>query len=527
MSRLVECVPNFSEGNDREAIDAIGRAISQTAGCALLDVDAGPSTNRTVYTFVGPPDAVVEGALAAARVAFQLLDMSKHRGEHPRMGALDVCPKIPVRDVTMDEARAQVSPPNFFSDVYIYGEGPAWQRTTILSGQWRIWCPFHLLWGPLWSGSRLSAFCPCQGASCKWLGVRPLIGGLEKEAADPRVRPGRLRKVQGIGWYLEEKNLAQVSTNLLDFEITALHTVYEETCKDAQELNLPVVGSQLVGLVPLKALLDAADFYCQKEKLFILEEEHKIRLVGRALSSRVGWGGGVTPSFTGRRTQKLLAVEAQSLGGGRAVETSLRGAFPRRGSSARSPPLGTGSKVAAMFWGCQNTLSPHTKLGIHSDPQIVFCPMIPSWPGTSAVGLTSPGKAFPCIPAKRRRSVRGLAQGHTARKGLGWMGTRVSPPKPGTFSTAMVACSSEKQRSGWLSGDARVPSGWPGLLPPGARAGILAGPSTRRPGGGHCLSQTDMARPEGSWGEQRERPGDTWPAPRQEDVARTLSPGLS
>ncbi|XP_044531639.1 formimidoyltransferase-cyclodeaminase [Gracilinanus agilis] len=128
MSRLVECVPNFSEGNNREVIDAIAQAISQTAGCVLLDVDAGPSTNRTVYTFVGPPDAVVEGALKAARVAFRLLDMSKHKGEHPRMGALDVCPFIPVKNVTMDEcvwcARlfGQRLSEELRVPVYLYGE---------------------------------------------------------------------------------------------------------------------------------------------------------------------------------------------------------------------------------------------------------------------------------------------------------------------------------------------------------------------------------------------------------------------
>ncbi|TFJ96798.1 3-hydroxy-2-methylbutyryl-CoA dehydrogenase [Platysternon megacephalum] len=128
MSKLVECVPNFSEGNNKEVIDAIGEAVSQTPGCILLDVDAGPSTNRTVYTFVGSPDAVVEGALRAARVAFQLIDMGKHRGEHPRMGALDVCPFIPVRNVTMEEC---IRCANLFGQqlsvelgvpVYLYGE---------------------------------------------------------------------------------------------------------------------------------------------------------------------------------------------------------------------------------------------------------------------------------------------------------------------------------------------------------------------------------------------------------------------
>uniref|UniRef100_G3VL73 Formimidoyltransferase-cyclodeaminase n=1 Tax=Sarcophilus harrisii TaxID=9305 RepID=G3VL73_SARHA len=303
MSRLVECVPNFSEGNDREVIDAIARAISQTAGCALLDVDAGPSTNRTVYTFVGPPEDVVEGALKAARVAFQLIDMSKHKGEHPRMGALDVCPFIPVKNVTMEEcvlcahAFGQRLAQELGVPVYLYGEAAQQeQRRTlpaIRAGEYEAlpeklkkaeWAPdfgpstFVPSWGATVTGARkfliafnINLICTKEQAHRIALNIR--------EQGRGKDQPGRLRKVQGIGWYLDEKNIAQVSTNLLDFEITALHTVYEETCKDAQELNLPVVGSQLVGLVPLKALLDAAEFYCKEESLFILEEEHKIRLV--------------------------------------------------------------------------------------------------------------------------------------------------------------------------------------------------------------------------------------------------------
>lgn len=128
MSRLVECVPNFSEGNNQEVIDAISQAVAQTPGCVLLDVDAGPSTNRTVYTFVGRPEDVVEGALNAARAAFRLIDMSKHKGEHPRMGALDVCPFIPVRGVGMDEcvlcaqAFGQRLAEELGVPVYLYGE---------------------------------------------------------------------------------------------------------------------------------------------------------------------------------------------------------------------------------------------------------------------------------------------------------------------------------------------------------------------------------------------------------------------
>ncbi|XP_034510095.1 formimidoyltransferase-cyclodeaminase isoform X1 [Ailuropoda melanoleuca] len=303
MSQLVECVPNFSEGNNQEVIDAISRAVAQTPGCVLLDVDAGPSTNRTVYTFVGQPKDVVEGALNAARAAFQLIDMSQHKGEHPRMGALDVCPFIPVRGVSMDEcvlcaqAFGQRLAEELGVPVYLYGEAAqtASRRTlpAIRAGEYEAlpeklkqaeWAPdfgpssFVPSWGATATGARkfLIAF-NINLVSTKEQAHRIALN--IREQGRGKDKPGRLKKVQGIGWYLDEKNLAQVSTNLLDFEVTALHTVYEETCREAQELSLPVVGSQLVGLVPLKALLDAAAFYCEKEKLFILEEEHRVRLI--------------------------------------------------------------------------------------------------------------------------------------------------------------------------------------------------------------------------------------------------------
>ncbi|XP_070652431.1 formimidoyltransferase-cyclodeaminase isoform X1 [Bos indicus] len=302
MSRLVECVPNFSEGNNQEVIDAIARAVAQTPGCTLLDVDAGPSTNRTVYTFVGCPEDVVEGALNAARTAHRLIDMSRHRGEHPRMGALDVCPFIPVRGVTMDEcvlcaqAFGQRLAEELGVPVYLYGEAARMTSRqslpAIRAGEYEAlpeklkqaeWAPdfgpssFIPSWGATATGARkfLLAF-NINLLSTKEQAHRIALN--LREQGRGKDQPGRLSKVQGIGWYLDEKNLAQVSMNLLDFEVTGLHTVYEETCREAQELSLPVVGSQLVGLVPLKALLDAATFYCEQENLFLLEEEQRLRL---------------------------------------------------------------------------------------------------------------------------------------------------------------------------------------------------------------------------------------------------------
>ncbi|XP_004416265.1 PREDICTED: formimidoyltransferase-cyclodeaminase isoform X2 [Odobenus rosmarus divergens] len=362
MSQLVECVPNFSEGNNQEVIDAISRAVAQTPGCVLLDVDAGPSTNRTVYTFVGQPKDVVEGALNAARVAFQLIDMRQHKGEHPRMGALDVCPFIPVRGVSMDEcvlcaqAFGQRLAEGLGVPVYLYGEAArtASRRTlpAIRAGEYEAlpeklkqteWVPdfgpssFVPSWGATVTGARkfLIAF-NINLLSTKEQAHRIALN--IREQGRGKDKPGLLKKVQGIGWYLDEKNLAQVSTNLLDFEVTALHTVYEETCREAQELSLPVVGSQLVGLVPLKALLDAAAFYCEKENLFILEEELRIRLV----VSRLGLDS-LSPFNPKERIIEYLVADGgpgQSL-----VDKPLR-AFVRE-VGARSAAPGGGSVAAA------------------------------------------------------------------------------------------------------------------------------------------------------------------------------------
>nr|XP_046237792.1 formimidoyltransferase-cyclodeaminase isoform X1 [Scatophagus argus] len=303
MAQLVECVPNFSEGRNKEVIDAISAAISGTSGCSLLDVDPGASTNRTVYTFVGSPEAVVDGALNAARQAFSLIDMSKHSGEHPRTGALDVCPFIPVQNVSMEDC---VNCANVFGQklaemlhvpVYLYGEAARKETRrslpSVRAGEYEA-LPEKLKrdgWAPDFGPS---VFVPSWGATVT--GARKfliaynvnLIGTKEqahrialdiREQGRGKDQPGLLQKVQGMGWYLDEANIAQVSTNILDYELTPLHTVYEEICRDAEELKLPVVGSQIVGLIPLKALLDSADFYIRRDQLFILEEEHKVRLV--------------------------------------------------------------------------------------------------------------------------------------------------------------------------------------------------------------------------------------------------------
>ena len=303
MRKLVECVPNFSEGRDRAVIDAIADAIRATAGCALLDVDPGASTNRTVYTFVGEPGAVVEGALAAARVARLRIDMRTQKGEHPRVGALDVCPFVPVSGVTMDDCVALAhdfgrrAAADLGIPVYLYGHaaGADHRRTLqqIRAGEYealaeRIGKPD---WAPDYGPAELV---PQWGATCA--GARDfliaynvnVLGTKEqahrialnvREQGRGPGQPGRLKAVRAIGWWVEEYGLAQVSINLEDYQTTPPHVAFEACVEEARALNVAVAGSELVGLIPLQAMLMAAEHTIAKENLFVLDERQKIRLV--------------------------------------------------------------------------------------------------------------------------------------------------------------------------------------------------------------------------------------------------------
>ncbi|XP_032132434.1 formimidoyltransferase-cyclodeaminase isoform X2 [Sapajus apella] len=278
------------------------------------------------------------------------------------MGALDVCPFVPVRGVSMDECVlcAQTFGQRLAEElavpVYLYGEAARMDSRRTLSairaGEYEA-LPKKLEQAEGAPDFGPSSFVPSWGATVT--GARKFLIAFNinllstkeqahrialnlREQGRGKDQPGLLKKVQGMGWYLDEKNLAQVSTNLLDFEVTALHTVYEETCREARELSLPVVGSQLVGLVPLKALLDAAAFYCKKENLFILEEAHRIRLV----VNRLGLDS-LSPFNPKERIIEYLVPDSgpeRSLG-----DKSLRAFVDEVG--ARSAAPGGGSVAAA------------------------------------------------------------------------------------------------------------------------------------------------------------------------------------
>ena len=302
MNKIVECVPNFSEGRDKKTIEAIAEAIRKTEGCKLLDVDSGESTNRTVYTFVGNPDSVIEGALAAARIARERIDMRKHKGEHPRFGAMDVCPFIPVSGVTMEEC-AQIArdfgrrgAEELKVPFYLYEEAAAsdYRRKLpdIRKGEYEglkeklkdpKWLPdfgpaeFVPAWGATATGARMFLI----AYNVNILGTSNQAHRIAlnlREMGRGRDKPGRLKDVKGMGWFVDEYNIAQVTVNLNNYRVTPIHVLFEEVKKDADELKVGVAGSEIVGIVPLESILMAADYYIKKEDLFILDEDQKVRL---------------------------------------------------------------------------------------------------------------------------------------------------------------------------------------------------------------------------------------------------------
>jgi glutamate formiminotransferase / formiminotetrahydrofolate cyclodeaminase len=368
MRKLVECVPNFSEGRDRAVIDAIADAIRATAGCTLLDVDPGASTNRTVYTLVGAPEAVVEGALAGARVARVRIDMRAQRGEHPRVGVMDVCPFVPVSGVTMAdcvalaEELARRVAAELGVPVYLYGHAAkAEHRRTlqqIRAGEYeaipeRIGKPE---WKPDYGPAE---FVPQWGATCA--GARDfliaynvnILGTKEQAhriALDVREQgrgpgqPGRLKAVRAIGWWVEEYGLAQVSINLEDYKVTPPHVAFEACAEEARALRLGVAGSELVGLIPLQALLAAADHYIGKENLFILDERQKIRLA----VERLGLSS-VQPFVPEKRVIEYMIAKGEEEP---LASMSVRGFVELLGSRTPAPGGGSASAlIAAMGAG--------------------------------------------------------------------------------------------------------------------------------------------------------------------------------
>lgn len=324
MQPIIECVPNFSEGVNLQIIKQITDEIESVEGVRLLNVDPGKATNRTVVTFVGEPGAVIEAAFLAIKKAGELIDMSKHSGEHPRMGATDVCPLIPIANITMEETAryaqqlAKRVGEELNLPVYLYEAAqanPARKNLSVIrAGEYEgffkkikqpEWAPdfgpaeFDVKRGGTVIGARdfLVAYnvnlntTSTRRANAIAFDIRE-AGRVKREngkvvtdeAGKPVNIPGSLKSVKAIGWYIEEYGIAQISINLTNLNITPIHIAFDETCKKADARGIRVTGSELVGLVPLKALLDAGKYFLQKQQRSVgVSEKELIKIAVKSL----------------------------------------------------------------------------------------------------------------------------------------------------------------------------------------------------------------------------------------------------
>jgi len=310
MMQVIECVPNFSEGRDMEVIRRITDRIESVEGVKLLDVDPGKATNRTVVTFVGSPESVAEAAFRAVKQASEIIDMSRHTGEHPRFGATDVCPLVPVSGISMEETvkvahqLAERIGNEIGIPVYCYENAALSEKrknlAAVRSGEYEglkekladpEWKPdfgkaqFIPRTGAIAVGARdfLVAYninlntTSTRRANAIAFDVRergrakkegdPLTGKIVKDAdGNPVMVPGSLKEVKAIGWFIEEYGVAQISMNLTNITVTPVHIAFDEVCKKAESRGIRVTGSELVGLVPLKAILDAGRYFLRKQQ---------------------------------------------------------------------------------------------------------------------------------------------------------------------------------------------------------------------------------------------------------------------
>lgn len=383
MSKLIECVPNFSEGRNMEIINKIIAEITSVEGVKLLNVDPGKATNRTVVTFVGEPEAVVEAAFKGIKMAGELIDMSSHTGAHPRMGATDVCPLIPVAGISMEETieyavkLAKRVGEELKIPVYLYEAAQADKSRSNLSviraGEYEgfaekmnlaIWKPdfgpatFDIKRGATVIGARdfLVAYninlntTSVRRANSVAFDVReagrvkregdPINGKIVRdENGDPVSIPGTLKSVKAIGWYIEEYGIAQISMNLTNINITPVHIAFDEVCKKANERGMRVTGSELVGLIPLKALTDAGKYFLKKQKRSAgVSERELIKIAVKSL--------GLDDLAPFNPNEKIIEYLLEDKNSSRLVNTTLKD-FSEE-TASESPAPGGGSISAYL-----------------------------------------------------------------------------------------------------------------------------------------------------------------------------------
>ena len=328
MTQVIECVPNFSEGRDMAIIKQITDEIERVEGVKLLNVDPGKATNRTVVTIAGAPEPVIEAAFLAIKKAAELIDMENHKGEHPRMGATDVCPLVPIQGISMEETALYAQKlgkrvgEELGIPVYLYEaaqSNPARKNLSVIrAGEYEgffkkiqlpEWKPdfgpseFNSKAGGTVIGARdflvayninlnttsvrkanSIAFDVREAGRVKRIGD-PVTGEVVKdEKGKPVSIPGSLKSVKAIGWFIEEYGVAQISMNLTNISVTSVHQAFDEVCKKAEERGIRVTGSELVGLIPLNSLLDAGKYFLRKQKRSVgVSEKELIKIAVKSL----------------------------------------------------------------------------------------------------------------------------------------------------------------------------------------------------------------------------------------------------
>ena len=387
--RIIECVPNFSEGRNKEVIRQIAEVIEKSEGVKLLDVDPGEATNRTVVTFVGEPEAVVETALAAVRRASELIDMRQHKGAHPRMGACDVLPLIPVSGVTLDECAAmarklaeriadELSIPTYCYEAAAftperrnlavcrageyealpeklaaedkapdfgarpYDEGVARTGATAVGARdFLVAVNYNLNTTSTRRANAIAFDVREKGRPVRE--GNPITGKIVKDAdGNPVMKPGTLKCCKAIGWFIEEYGIAQVSMNMTDLSVTPLHAAFEEVCRAAEARGVRVTGTEIVGLIPKRALVEAGRYFLHKQNRSTgLSEREIIRIAIETM------GLSTLKEFKPEEKIVEYILEAeQSAGKRRLVDMTCEG-FAEE-TASESPAPGGGSISAYM-----------------------------------------------------------------------------------------------------------------------------------------------------------------------------------
>ncbi len=389
-NQLIECVPNFSEGRDRALIKQITDQIETVEGVKLLDVDPGEATNRTVVTFVGPPEPVLEAAVRAARRAAELIDMSKHKGAHPRFGATDVCPLVPVANITMEETAgyarklAERLGTEVGLTVYCYEHAAFTEErrnlAQVRAGEYeglaeKLSRPegkpdfgparFNPRSGATAVGARdfLVAYNVNLNTTSKRLAHevamdireqgRPRLGPDGKALRDERgervMIPGALKSVKAIGWYIQEFGIAQVSINLTNIGIAPMHAAFEECRRSAQRLGMRVTGSELVGLVPLRAMLDAGRYFLRKQQRSTgVSDAELIKIAVKSL--------GLNDLYPFKPEEKIVEYAIADRKAARLVDLTLTGFTEETASESPAPGGGSISAAAGALGAALGTM---------------------------------------------------------------------------------------------------------------------------------------------------------------------------